>query len=406
MPYPVNTAALDEFSPENMQAKAESYAVSEVKAGADRLIETSPAAQEIKANYEYVDQVFLKGVPPLSLSDMKALVIAEAEEMGEEIIANVAKDLGLDLPIAEIQALARMDFDAVVQRSIELGKERLGELAIEAMAQLGIQSVSTYASKLVPFAGLYTVTKNALADGKITQGEAMSIGSTALSTAGTTLTAGAVATGVGILGSILAVPAMGVVYLEGEIEAQKKLRKAQREAARKLTNQQVVEINAFLNQARSEQILPVDEMLWERRDFSIGMVANGWEKLERRLGTSFELRFFPGTPPPLRAGWMGMQSKLAPDGLSWLPSEYDYLGKRLCESPTGCLYFPGSRSTDQLATTYKYWHAMSRENKLLAKQGLMDPENYVMSPYQVRGQAQIYGGVPYAYYWRTLRAFG
>ena len=131
-----DAAALEkEYGPDALKKKGEDFAVAEVTAGADRLIATSPTAQAMKDNFDHISQYELKGLPPLSLSEIKDLVIAEAEELGVEILDNTLQDLGIkNLPLAEIRALANMDFDGLVEAGIKYGKEQLADVAMEAGA--------------------------------------------------------------------------------------------------------------------------------------------------------------------------------------------------------------------------------------------------------------------------------
>ena len=217
----IDPVLAQEFSAEGLQQQGEAMLMAEVTAGADRLIALSPGVQAQIDNYEHIKHYNLAGIPPLTVDGIKNLVLSEAEDIGKEILNNILKELDIPASAQTLQALANMDFDKLWEAGMGYGKEMLADYAMEAMAQYGVESVATYAEQYVPLLGLGKITSEALEDGELTQGEGMMIASSAMTTGGSMLAAGSLSAGLGMMGGVLAIPAMGTMYLEGEIEAQK-----------------------------------------------------------------------------------------------------------------------------------------------------------------------------------------
>lgn len=386
--FPTNPQALSD--PDQLKKQAQDLAKSELEAGADRLIQNSPTASQMAEHYEEVQELY-RGVPELSFNDIKNLVISEAEELSEEILAKVADAYGIPFTSTDIRDWAQQGADYLIKE----GKEYLAEAATEAMAQYGVTAIyQNVSAKVAPFIGLIATTKEALEDGELSQGEIMTISTTAMTSASTAFATGA-AVGLGVVGAVLAPAAIGTAYLESIVAAEEEFRRKARLAAQQQTAQSKAELNAFLQEAEN-QLNEADDQLWLKKEQSISAVAQNWAMLEHQVGRSFELRFFPGDPPPLRGGWYRKQP---------LTSGGSFMQKVACEKISGCPYFPGSESYKTLAESIQYFQRMQQNNLYLSKDGIVDGKYHAFNPYQFPQIAQLYGGSRYAYYWRTLRAF-
>lgn len=388
---PIDPSQLDQYSPKQIKEDVEQYGVSQLESGAHRLIDSSPTAQMMIEHYEFVDDTFLKGVPKQSLSSVMNMTLEDAEQISEIIIVNAANYYGIPITSLRVEDWARQGFEYIKEEV----KAELADAAIDAMAQYGLQSISTYASQAAPLVGLVTTTAEALEDGKLSQGEAMTISTSAMTTASTVFAGSVAAAGLGVVGAVLAPAAIGTALFESINEAEAEFRRQAMQAASQLTQQEEIAINEWLRQNEVQARL-ADEEIWKQKELAIGSVADDWSLLEGRVGMSFQLRFFPGAPPPLRGGWYRRQP---------ITGGGSYMQKIPCHNPAGCLYFPGSDSFLSLPQVVKFISEMRKAGYLLGDEKLIEGEYYALSPYQFSQTEDLYGGEKYAYYWRALRAF-
>lgn len=389
LPDPAN---LDQYNPDDLKREAEELVKSELRAGADRLIESSPTASEMRDHFESLQDGPLKGMIPLSLSDIRDLSLADGEELFKEILKNTAEQYGIPTSVDEVEAWVKAGYHHLEDQ----GKAWLADQAMEAAAAYGIKSAyESISTKVAPMIGLATTTYEALEDGQLTQGEAMSIGTSAASTASTVF-AGAAAVGVGMVGAVLAPAAIGTAFLESTIAAEEAYRRKVLKMSRQQVTQEAAVINAFLAESE-EKIHEADRELWRYKELAIGGIAQDWSSLEHKVGNSFQLRFFPGAPPPLRGGWYREQPLTG--------GESYYLRKVACGNLAGCRYFPESASYHSFQHTINFLRAMHEAGYVLGRDSLVEGKYYAFNPYQWPQTAQVYGGEQYAYYWRALRAF-
>lgn len=384
---------IDKYNPEQIKKEAEDFAESEIKAGADRLIASSPTAQRMRENYEEVSDKYLRGLPDLDLNALQNMSVGDAEEIAKIIFENVAREHGIPITSLDMDQWVSQGLDYLKEQ----GKELLADLAAEAMAQYGVQGASQIASDLVPYVGMATTTVEALEDGKLTQGEVMSISTTAMTSASTMLAGTAVGAGLGVVGAVFAPAAIGTALFEGQNAAQQEYRRQVRLAAQKQTRQEEEAINAWLSAAQA-QYFEGHQELWDRKDSAVALLANNWSTLENQVQSKFELRFFPGAPPPLRGGWYLKQPLVGNQGF--------YMKKRECRNIAGCAYFPGNSVRHSLAEFIEIATEMKKHNYVLGRNGDLEAEYYERNPYHVPPYANnLYGGPDYAYYWRAMRAF-
>lgn len=392
-----------------LRRPASDYARTEVEAVTEQLINNSPTVQELKDTRDEIKEVALKGLPvPDSLRSLESLDFKDGQQIAEQVVVNLLRANGL--PASKEDALRILE-----KKSYELVQEGLEELSdeiAEACGEYGASAYLTTATEYAGYAGFVVTSAKALEDGKLTQGEIMGMGVSAMSTASSVMAAGAVATGLGVIGAIFAPVAIGVALFEAQNAAQREKKRKIDALAQKVVVEEESQISAFLGGAeyayRQE-----NRKFWENTDKSILAVADQWADAEKTIGgRNIGLRYFPSSPAPMRAGW---QESYYNQELS----KYR-LRSLACTDPAGCEYFPfnemymtRSETEEALRTWYRDTGGKvlgfatatrdtafydSRDSRLL-----VDPE-YVAQNIHANELFDRYGK-DYAFYWRTIRAF-
>lgn len=399
----IPTPDISQYTPENIRKDAAERGKSEIRAGTEQLINSSPTAKMLKDTADEIKSTALKGVPlPTSLSSVASLDFKDGQQIAEQVVANLLRANGLPASKKDVK-------DILEKKAEELAAEGLEYLSAEiseAFGQYGSAAFfSEVASQFAGYAGFVTTSANAIEDGKLTQGEIMGIGMSAMSTASSMMASGAVATGLGVVGAIFAPVAIGIAYFEAVNKAKREFdRKIQKLAAGYVV-QERDKIEAYLGGAEYE-CRRLNKQLWTNKEHAVEEITNQWELIENLLGGGqFGMRFFPGSVTPIRAGW-NVKYYSQPGGHA--VSKFK-LGKVNCTNPSGCDYFPHSdmylpsHVTDRrVARTFE---ETERTLRLSLNEGDAPDLNFVsLNPHQYPSVGDEYGNNLQAY-WRTIRVF-
>lgn len=344
--------------------------------GAELLLKDTPDVSTMRGYAQQVQHDFLRG---LSLPADESMSIADSEAFTKEVLARVGADQGVRNTVADVNRWIDMNYGELVS---ELG-EGFANTAVFAQAQGVLTSASSAYGQTLQ---LGSVTSNALADGELSVGEAIQIGASALSTAATVISAAGSSMAFGPIGAMAAVIIAGVTFLGASADRHNAMRDARLAAAMRKVDQEILHYNSEVA-AYEQDYNAMYQQYWKRKDTAVASIANMWWAYQQELGYDFDVRYFPGSPTPVRGGMMFDNKRTS---AFWLQKRSE------CDEPSGCLYFPplivrGKGATDHVIHPDVF--ALPPEQRIAAM-----ASDFAPPP----GEIGLYGG--YEYYWKTIRA--
>jgi hypothetical protein len=369
------------------------------------LIEDTPSADFMEGESQRIQDEYLKS---LKLT-VDTANLEDAEEFMKDLMANVAEAEGLKATAADVAKWSQMTFDELAD-SMDSAGHSLRAMAhgtAMATAKAGLDVAgNTYGESYQ----LYNVTAGVLEDGRLSVGEAVQLGASAVSFASTAIAGLAGGAALGPIGAIAGLVIAGISYLFTSASAQEAAWNAALSAAKDAAEREEAIVNAF-NQQQLLQYKEYDKLIWQAKDASISEVADSWAGFEENLGVRFGLRYFPGAPPPKRAGFyqkttMYVSGSGAPDFLISKTFQQEKGGPVypvLCESLSGCPYFPEPHPDRVKAIGYESAYVEMLEQYQKRNWYLFNPSLPIEGQFVVHSE-QAYPS-QYDYFNRTLRAF-
>lgn len=369
------------------------------------LIEDTPSADYMEGESQRIQDEYLKS---LKLT-VDTANLEDAEEFMKDLMANVSQAEGLKATAADISKWSQMTFDELASSVDSAGHSLRGLASGTAMAtaKAGLDVASnTYGESYQ----LYNVTAGVLEDGQLSVGEAVQLGASAVSFASTAVAGLAGGAALGPIGAIAGLVLAGISYLFTSSSAQEAAWNAALSAAKDAADREEAVVDDF-NRKQQLQYKEYNELIWKAKDASIAEVADNWAGFEEDLGVRFGLRYFPGAPPPKRAGFyqqttMWVSGSNTPDFLISKTFQTQKSGPVfpvLCESLSGCPYFPEPHP--------KRVEAIGYEDAFVEMLEQLKAKNlYLFNPsYPIDGQYVLHSESDYPakfdYFNRTLRAF-
>lgn len=352
------------------------------KAALDRsaieLIDNTPTREEMEGYASEIKSKFLKGLKlPLDID------VKDSEQFAQQVMANTAASMGIQATAKNIQEWAKVPINELSAK-VGVNLDGLADGTMMATAQAGLDTASKAYGESYQ---LFSLTEGVLTDANLDVVEAIQLGASAVSMASTLIASAAGGAALGPYGAVAGVILGAVSYFTSSAERAKQAEAAAMEKiyAQMTAEKQQVDTYNLKELAKYKERL---EVLWEAKDSAVALVADSWAAYEQELGVRFGLRYFPNSPPPIRAGLKKQGSQ----------------GKNLqvyCTSPGGCLYFP--EPTPARIKALGYEKAMLELVDTLAKRGfrLFDPSPSKRVEDQYVATEQGFS----AYYDRTLRAF-
>lgn len=369
------------------------------------LIEDTPSSDYMEGESQRIQEEYLKS---LKLT-VDTANLEDAEEFMKDLMANVAEAEGLKATSADIAKWSQMTFEELAS-SVDSAGHSLRSMAngtAMATAKAGLDVAgSTYGESYQ----LYNITAGVLEDGKLSVGEAVQLGASAVSFASTAIAGLAGGAALGPIGAIAGLVIAGISYLFTSASAQEAAWNAALSAAKDAADREEAIVNAF-NQAQLLQYKEYDRLIWQAKDAAISEVADNWAGFEENLGVRFGLRYFPGAPPPKRAGFY-QKTTLWVSGsgsADFLISKTFQRKKNgpvypvLCESLSGCPYFPEPHPKRVKEIGYEDAYVEMLEQYQKKNLYLFNPDFPIDGQF-VTSDNQKYPP-QYDYFNRTLRAF-
>lgn len=361
------------------------------------LIQDTPSEEYMAGQSERVKEKYIRNLRMSLDTDVE-----ESEEFMQELMANVASNNSVKATAADLKKWCNMTFDELATQVDSSGKslKYFSHETALASSQVGLDvASSTYGDSYQ----MFNLTAGVLEDGKLSVGEAVQLGASAVSFASTMVAGLAGGAALGPIGAIAGLVVAGISYMFTSSSAQQAAWNKQLNLARAAVELEEQKINAFNIQQR-DTYRSYSTLIWKAKDAAISEVADNWAAFESSLGVRFGLRYFPGAPPPKRAGfyqnvYMGPGvygiSKQQLSGNTWQPV--------LCETLSGCPYFPEPHPSKVKQLGYS--EAFVRMAEELKKKGLylFDPSKDISSQY-VMNNEQDYP-TQLDYFNRTIRAF-
>lgn len=293
--------------------------VGQIDEGAEILLEDTPDASTMRGFSEKIQADYLQNLKLPGLDT----TVADSEAFTKEVMARVAGKMGKRNTVADVNQWAGLNYSEL---SSELGVD-FTDMVINAQAQGVLDSASSvYGQSLT----LGSVTENALADGNLSIPEATQIGASAMSTASSVMGAVGASVALGAACGMFAVIAVGVSFLSASGERYNAMRRAKLAQAATQIDLEAQVFNEALA-AFEEEYNAEYQRYWDSKDTAVAFIANAWTGYQGEMGYDFDLRYFPGSPTPIRGGLMFDDKRTSTFYLSKVPT---------CENPVGCLYFP------------------------------------------------------------------
>lgn len=369
------------------------------------LIEDTPSAEYMEGESQRIQDEYLKNLK----MTVDTANLEDAEEFMKELMANVADAEGLKASVSDIEKWSQMTFDELASSLDSAGHSLSGFANGTAMAtaKAGLDVASSSYGESYQ---LYSVTAGVLEDGKLSMGEAVQLGASAVSFASTAIAGLAGGAALGPIGAIAGLVIAGISYLFTSSSAQEKAWQGALERAREAVNLEEARVDSF-NQNTLLEYKEYDKLIWQAKDSAISEVADNWAGFEENLGVRFGLRYFPGSPPPLRAGFYQQTTRWVsgsntPDfliGKSFQTKQDGPVYPVLCSSLSGCPYFPEPHPNRVEALGYDNAYIEMLEQFKKKNLYLFDPNRDINSQFVVNSE-QAYPS-QYDYFNRTLRAF-
>lgn len=369
------------------------------------LIEDTPSADFMEGESQRIQDEYLKNLK----MTVDTANLEDAEEFMKELMANVSEAEGLKASVADIEKWSQMTFDELAS-SMDSAGHSLRSMAngtAMATAKAGLDVAgSTYGESYQ----LYNVTAGVLEDGQLSVGEAVQLGASAVSFASTAIAGLAGGAALGPIGAIAGLVIAGISYLFTSASAQEAAWNAALAAAKDAADREEAVVNAF-NQKQLLQYKDYDRLIWQAKDAAISEVADNWAGFEENLGVRFGLRYFPGAPPPKRAGFYQKTTLWASgSGTADFLISKSYQTKQggplypiLCESLSGCPYFPEPHPDRVKKLGYENAYVEMLEQYQKKNLYLFNPDMPIEGQFVVHSE-QTYPS-QYDYFNRTLRAF-
>jgi hypothetical protein len=364
------------------------------------LIEDTPSADYMEGQAERVKEKYIKNLK----MTLDTANVEDAEEMMQDLMANVASSNGIKASVDDVQKWANMTFDELAQQVDSSGvslRVFANETAM-ASAQIGLDvASSTYGESYQ----MFNVTSGVLEDGKLSVGEAVQLGASAVSFASTMVAGLAGGAALGPIGAIAGLVIAGISYLFTSASAQEAAWRKELAKAREAASLEEQKITAF-NTEQRDTYKAYSDLVWKAKDSAISEVADNWAAFEEDLGVRFGLRYFPGAPPPRRAGFY-QSVYLGPGSYSiskqYRSSDNDTWLPILCETLSGCPYFPEPHPEDVKNLGYDEAYLKMLEGLKAKGLYLFDPNGNIDSQYVMNSETQYPPQLDY--FNRTIRAF-
>jgi hypothetical protein len=371
------------------------------------LIQDTPSAEYMEGESQRVQDQYLKNLK----MTVDTANLEDAEEFMKDLMANVAQAEGLKATVADIDKWSQMTFDELSE-TVDSSGQSLRAFASGtsmATAKAGLDVASNAYGESYQ---LYNVTAGVLEDGKLSVGEAVQLGASAVSFASTAVAGLAGGAALGPIGAIAGLVLAGISYLFTSASAQEAAWNAALDEAKDDANREQAKIEAF-NRKQQLEYIEYNRLIWQAKDASISEVADNWAGFEESLGVRFGLRYFPGAPPPKRAGFykkttLWVSGSSSPDFLvskTFQKKQNGPVYPVLCESLSGCPYFPEPhpKRVEQIGYQAAYVEMLeqyAKKNLYLFNPSMPNDKNqqYVMHSDAVYPSQ-------YDYFNRTLRAF-
>lgn len=364
------------------------------------LIQDTPSAEYMEGEAERVRDNYVKGLK----MTLDTANVEDSEELMKELMNNVAGASGISAGVADITKWSTMTFDELAEQVDSSGRS-LREFAngtAMASAQIGLDVASaTYGESYQ----MYNVTAGVLEDGQLSVGEAVQLGASAVSFASTMVAGLAGGAALGPIGAIAGLVIAGISYLFTSASAQEAAWNAALSAAKDASDLEEQRVLQF-NIEQGETFKEYSRLIWKAKDAAISEVADNWAAFEEDLGVRFGLRYFPGAPPPMRAGFA--RSVFVDTGSYVIGKQYRKVARGdwypvLCETLSGCPYFPEPHPNQVKKLGYDQAYLDMLETMQAKGLYLFDPNKDISSQFVMHSEVDYPS--QYDYFNRTIRAF-